>query len=309
MIFDYGQKSPRRFSDYGRKSQYTRTVTLVRNITAQVRVDLEKKMVFIGGPRQVGKTTLATHLRPRKDTLYLNWDIDADRGRVIAGDVGATKLLVLDELHKYRRWRQYLKGLYDSMQVERIARREILVTGSARLDLYRYGGDSLQGRYHYLRLLPLSPSEVGDATAIDALLRYGGFPEQFLAQSDKATQRFSREYRARMVRDDVRDLERVTDLSSIELLATRLPDLVGAPLSINALREDLQVAHKTVAAWLDIIERLYGMFRLAPLSGPKIRAVKKERKHFMFDWATVREAPQRFENFIAVQLLETLLLP
>jgi predicted AAA+ superfamily ATPase len=273
----------------------------VRYLHAQVERDLARKMVLVGGPRQVGKTTLARSLRGASKG-YLNWDVDADRARILAREFPASKLWIFDELHKYRSWRNLLKGAWDG----RRPGQRILVTGSARLDLYRYGGDSLQGRYHFLRLHPLSSAELGleKATELRALLRLGGFPEPWFGGSEVEARRWSREYRARLVREEVTSLERVQDLGNLELLMMRLPDLVGSPLSINALREDLQVAHKTVANWLRILERLYALFRLAPLAGPRIRAVKKEQKHYHYDWTLVPEDGPRFENLVASHLLK-----
>lgn len=272
-----------------------------RYLSAQVERDLARKMVFLAGARQVGKTTLARSL-PGAKAGYLNWDVAEHRTRILARELPSTALWVFDELHKYRSWRGLLKGLYD----DRRAGQRILVTGSARLDLYRYGGDSLQGRYHLLRLHPLSVAELGleGKAELTTLLRLGGFPEPYFGGSEVEARRWSREYRSRLVREEVASLERIVDLGNLELLAMRLPALVGSPLSINALREDLQLAHKTVAKWLDVLERLYAIFRLAPLAGPKIRAVKKERKHYHMDWSLVPEDPQRFENLVAAHLLK-----
>jgi len=272
-----------------------------RYLDAQVRRDLLKKMVFVAGPRQVGKTTLAKSL-PGAAKGYLNWDVAADRDRILRGELPPNRLWIFDEIHKHRSWRGFLKGLYDS----RRPAQQILVTGSARLDLYRHGGDSLQGRYHLLRLHPLSVAELRLSTAdeLRTLLTLGGFPEPFFGGSEVEARRWSREYRNRLIREDVVDLERVHDLGSLELLMIRLPELVGAPLSINSLREDLQLSHKTVAKWIDIFERLYAVFRLSPLGAPKIRAVKKEQKHYHFDWTLVGDAAARFENLVASHLLK-----
>jgi predicted AAA+ superfamily ATPase len=272
-----------------------------RYLEAQVRKDLAKKMVFVAGPRQVGKTTLARRL-PGAAKGYLNWDVPEDRDRILRGELPVSSLWVFDEIHKYRSWRAFLKGLYDRHH----SSQRILVTGSARLDLYRYGGDSLQGRYHLLRLHPLSAAELGLSAPPELmdLLRLGGFPEPFFSGEDAEARRWSREYRNRLVREEVADLERVQDLGNLERLMIRLPDLVGAPLSVNALREDLQVSHKTAAAWIDIFERLYAVFRLSPFGAPRIRAVKKEQKHYHFDWSLVPEDAPRFENLIASHLLK-----
>jgi hypothetical protein len=269
-----------------------------RYLRPQVERDAARKMVFVAGPRQVGKTTLALSL-PNARRGYLSWDVAAHRERILRGELPASRLWVFDEIHKYRAWRNYLKGLYDN----RSRGQRIVVTGSARLDYYRRGGDSLQGRYHLLRLHPLSVAEVG-AGSLRSLLALGGFPEPFLGGSEKEARRWSREHRNLIVREELVSLERVHDLGTIELLALRLPDLVGSPLSVNALREDLQVSHKTVSSWLGMLERLYAIFRIAPFGAPGIRAVKKAAKHYHMDWTLPPEPAQRFENLVAAHLLK-----
>jgi len=263
--------------------------------------DLRKKMVFLGGPRQVGKTTLAQGLlRSKRD--YLNWDISAHREKILRGEIPAGSLIVFDEIHKYRNWRNFLKGLFDEFKRSK----RILVTGSARLDLFRRGGDSLQGRYFFCRLHPLSFAELKMKSHQDLmnLMELGGFPEPFLSGSKFDARRWSLDYRNRLIRDDVNSLEVVQDLGKLELLMIRLPDLVGSPLSLNSLREDLQVSHHTIQRWLDILERLYAFFRIPPFGTPILRAVKKEQKHYHFDWTLVKEPALRFENLISCHLLK-----
>ncbi len=274
-----------------------------RYLADQVERDLDRKMVLVAGPRQVGKTTLARSL-PGAEAGYLNWDIPEHRERILRRELPPAPLWIFDEIHKYRSWRNYLKGLYDG----RAEGQKILVTGSARLDLYRYSGDSLQGRYHLLRLHPLSLAEIADAAGaaegLDRLLRLGGFPEPFFGDSEVEARRWSREYRNLLIREELVSLERVHDLGNLELLMIRLPELVGSPLSINAVREDLQVSHKTVSSWVTILEKLFALFRLAPFGSPRIRAVKKEQKHYHFDWTLVPDLPARFENLVACHLLK-----
>lgn len=272
-----------------------------RYLAPQIRKDLKRKMVFVGGPRQVGKTTLSkTFLKDPRG--YLNWDVQEHREQILKKEIPSAPLWIFDEIHKYHGWRNFLKGLYDS----RPPNQEILVTGSARLDYYRYSGDSLQGRYHYLRMHPLSFAELNGITQKELmdLLELGGFPEPFFSGSSIEAKRWSREYRTRLIREDLVSLERVQDIGNIELLSLRLPDLVGSPLSINALREDLRLSHKTVANWVDILERMYAIFRIPPFGSPLIRAVKKEQKHYQFDWTLVSDLPLRFENLVACALLK-----
>lgn len=273
-----------------------------RRLATQIAADLERKMVLLSGPRQSGKTTLARALLPggkrAAEARYLNWDDDESRTRILQGAFPHQGMLVFDELHKYSRWRNLVKGLYDR-EHENL---KILVTGSARLDLYRRGGDSLQGRYHHLRLYPLSLNEA-DCRLKD-LMSLGPFPEPLLGGSLVEARRWSRQYRSRLVREDVADLERVTEMGAIESLSIRLPALIGSPLSLNSLREDLQVAHKTVERWLDIFERLMFVFRIEPFGPPRIKAVKKSRKHYLYDWLLIEDDGARFENLVAFHLMK-----
>lgn len=272
-----------------------------RTLLTQVERDLTKKMVFVTGPRQVGKTSLAMSL-PGAEDGYRNWDVAEHREQILARQLPPTLLWVFDEVHKFRGWRNWLKGLWDG----RRKGQRILVTGSAMLDYYRYSGDSLQGRYHLLRLHPFTCAELAIERdhELRELLTLSGFPEPFLSGSEVEARRWSRENRNRILREEVRDLERVHDLAALELLMLRLPELVGSLLSVNALREDLQVSHQTAATWLGVLERLYAIFRIAPLGTPRVRAIKKAQKHYHWDWSLVTGPGPRFENFVASHLLK-----
>lgn len=177
--------------------------------------DISRKMVFLGGPRQVGKTSLGKVLIP-DPVAYLNWDVAAHRAAILKHQLPVSDAWFFDEIHKYRQWRGYLKGLFDLHG----AAKRILVTGSARLDYYRFGGDSLQGRYHYLRLHPFSVAELGikSQTDFEQLLRLGGFPEPFFSGSERQARRWARDYRDRLMREDVTSLERIDNLGQLELL-------------------------------------------------------------------------------------------
>ncbi len=269
---------------------------------------LPRKMVFIGGPRQVGKTTLALSLvgkgADERHPAYFNWDDPRAAARVRRLELPPSEpLIVLDEIHKYARWRNLVKGIYDTEK----SRRRIVVTGSARLDYYRKGGDSLANRYRYFRLHPFSLCELDASPTksdVDSLLRFGGFPEPFLLHDEREHRIWQRDRIARVVRGDLRDLEQVREISLVEQLVDLLPARVGSPLSIQSLREDLEVDHKTVERWITILENLYLCFRISPFGAPKVRAVKKERKLYLWDWSMTPEGGARFENLVASQLLK-----
>ena len=272
-----------------------------RYLKQAVLEDLKSKMVFIGGPRQVGKTTLSLNLAPVK-YRYLNWDILEDREFILRQRFPTERFIIFDEIHKFKEWRNYIKGLYDKHK----NKKKMLLTGSARLDYYRHSGDSLQGRYHYYRLHPLTVKELGIQTGKDikSLLTLGGFPEPFLSGSQRQASRWQREYKSRVIHEDISSLELSQSLSQMELLLFKLPDFVGSPLSINSLREELNLSHKTVAKYLNIFERMYLIYRLPPFHSNKLRAVKKEQKHYHYNWAEIPDEGARFENLIASHLLK-----
>lgn len=295
-----------------------------RYLRLPVVSDLREKMVFIGGPRQVGKTTLANQIGKAdfKKFTYLNWDNREDRKKIIESVFEAnSELLILDEIHKYKQWKNYLKGEYDKNK-EKFS---ILATGSARLDIYRRGGDSLMGRYRYYRLHPFSLREAtteknpaikimkelifpepkkGNFSAFSDLFHFGGFPEPFVKKNEKTLRRFHNERIERLIKEDIRDLEQLKDLSALQILVELLPQKVGSLLSLNSLKEDLGVTHKTISLWMNILERFYYHFRIYPYSASSIRSLRKEPKMYLWDWSELVDEGVRFENMIASHLLK-----
>lgn len=279
----------------------------MRYLSGHISDDLTKKMVFLAGPRQVGKTTFAlSFLGPRSTEThpaYLNWDQVGIRKSLIRGQLPPNQeLVILDEIHKYREWKNLIKGMYDT---EKSSRR-FLVTGSAMLNIYRRGQDSLLGRYHYYRLHPFTYLEATEKLnlGIEDLLKFGGFPEPLTSGSERAWRRWSKERIERIVYEDIRDLESVKTLEQIELLSEELPRRVGSPLSVKSLAEDLQRAPATLENWVTILERVFYCYRIAPFGAPKIRAVKKEKKLYLWDWSSIEETGFRFENMVASHLLK-----
>src|SRR3989338_6701168 len=204
-----------------------------RYIQKNVLQDVQNKLVFIGGPRQVGKTTFALHLlgiqKGQEHPGYLNWDFDHHRNKIIRQEISkASPLIVFDEIHKYVRWRRLMKGFFYIYYPKQTA----IVTGSARLDYYRKGGDSLQGRYHYFRLHPYSLMEISKnptKSDLDLLLAFGGFPEPLFKGDTLFWRRWQMERLSRILEEDLRDLERVNEISNLEILLENLPERVGSP--------------------------------------------------------------------------------
>lgn len=281
-----------------------------RYLSAPIIQDLKEKMVFLGGPRQVGKTTLAklvlAKFVPQSNTSshYLNWDNLTDRKMVLANTIPTdAKLVVLDEIHKYRLWRTIVKGYFDKY----FPGSNVLVTGSARLDHFRKGGDSLVGRYHYFRLHPFTLPELSsqcERSHLKTLIHFGGFPEPLLKQDSRHLKRWRQERVSRVVTQDLRDLESVRDTSLIELLCELLYDRVASPLSVKGLSEDLSVSPHTVNHWIEILENLYFCYRVAPYGGNRARAIKKTQKLYLWDWSQCTNQGAVFENLVAAHLLK-----
>lgn len=278
-----------------------------RYLEDSIRSDLEEKMVFIGGPRQVGKTTLALQILKSDNEdhpAYLNWDVIGSKQMLLNGQLpGDQALVILDEIHKYKDWRNLIKGFYDQYK----RKRNFIITGSAKLDHYRRGGDSLQGRYHYHRLHPFTLYEINsNPSQKDAqqLLKFGGFPEPFIKGNTRFWKRWVRERISRIIQEDLVSLENVKEVSQLDLLAQILPLKVGSPLSINSLREDLSVAFETAERWVQILENLYHCYRISPFGYSKLRTAKKEKKLYLWDWSMCQSEGARFENMVASHLLK-----
>jgi len=277
-----------------------------RQIYQTVLDDLKRKMVFITGPRQVGKTFLARDIQQSfSRTVYLNND-DIDDARTIKNREWPlnTELVVLDEIHKMKDWKNYLKGTFDT----RRDRQTFLVTGSARLDTFRQTGDSLAGRYFLHHLNPLSVKELKGTMApydiVAALNRLGGFPEPYLSASDEYAGRWRQQYYTDIVREDILDFSRIHEIRSIRILLEMLRRRVGSPVSFTSLAEDLQLAPNTVRKYIDILESLNIVFVIRPFHRNIARAILKEPKIYFYDSGYIEgDDGTRIENTVAVCLL------
>ena len=268
--------------------------------------DLEKKMVFITGPRQVGKTWLAKDIaRAFPGSVYLNYDSAADR-KIIREEawLPETDLLILDELHKMKGWKNYLKGMYDT----RPEGMRILVTGSARLEAFRQQGDSLAGRFFRHRLLPFSPAEIRYVNAsmgAALFLSRGGFPEPLLADTDTDADRWRMQYVDGLVRTDILDFDRIHDFKAIELILDLLRSRTGSPISYQSIAEDVGVAPNTVKKYIQILESLFIIFKVTPYARNIARSLVKAPKIYFYDTGMVNnEEGAVFENMVALCLLK-----
>ena len=289
-----------------------------RYLDNRIQKDLLKKMVLLTGPRQVGKTTLSRNLsrnfqQALPTAVYLNYDTPADRATMLAQAwPQRAPLLILDEIHKMRDWKAWLKGVFDGRTKINGANQQILVTGSARMDTFRQAGESLAGRYFSWRLHPISVREwceqtgASPAQALTHLLERGGFPEPTLADSDAEAQRWRREYFTDLIREDVLEFSRLHEVNAMRLFAQTLQQRVGSPLSIASISRDMAVSPKTLTRYLEILEALYIVFTVRPWSRNITRATLLQPKVYFFDTGLVQgDAGVRFENLVACHLLKT----
>lgn len=289
------------------------------------------KMLIVTGPRQVGKTTLIQRwpeVLGFPKWAYLNWDIPEDRKVLRAPTLAYFReraipnqpkpLFLLDEIHKNRRWKNYLKGLFDALKDQA----HFVVTGSGRMDVYRRGGESLLGRYWLFHLFPFTVAEAAGTASFtmpttwpesnrpewqdcyNTLFHCGGFPEPFFAGDETTHGRWAIFRRESLLREDLRDLSRIMEMALVENLLDLLPRNIGAPLSVNALREDLEVSHHTVKNWLRWLEVLYYVFFVPVYAKNLARSLKREQKLYLYNWAEIADLGARFENLVALHLLK-----
>lgn len=314
------------------------------NRTSTIRIfseDYKNKMRFIAGPRQSGKTTLAqTFLNENNMVkMYYNWDQRVVRERyyqnsyfyyedVLSLPKRAKKWVCFDEIHKMPKWKNILKDLYDS-DYKKI---RFIITGSARLDLFRKSGDSLTGRYYLFHLFPFSlhdfvyskkskylrdklPQKSADTfveecldnlnyrqEAMDKLLNFSGFPEPLIEAKDNLLLMWKNNYIDTVIREDARDLTNVKNLENIARMVHILPSKIGSPLSINSLTTDIEVSYPAVKNYLYTLELCYLIFKIPPYSKKISRSIKKEQKIYFFDWTRNKSESIRFENYIAFEL-------
>jgi predicted AAA+ superfamily ATPase len=281
----------------------------MRSITPFLQKDLFKKMVFVSGPRQVGKTTLAKEiLKNSQSGLYLNWDEASLKKSILEAHwADNQKLIVLDEIHKYPKWKNWIKGVFDTQREQH----QFLVTGSARLDVYRRGADSLLGRYHHWRLHPFDlseiPQKISPKEAFDRLLKFGGFPEPFLDGDEREARRWRLERNRKVLGEDLRDLKEIRQIQMIPVLLDLLKSRVGGAVVFSNLAADLQVSPITVKDWVQLLESTYLIFQVVPFTKQLPRAIQKPPKIYFYDNADVDgDEGAIFENLVATHLLKAL---
>jgi len=276
-----------------------------RYLKAKILEDLGKKLLIVSGPRQVGKTTLAQALT--KNFEYLNYDNLEDRRRMLLGHFDSKmQLLILDEIHKMKKWKSWLKGLYDTHTIP-----QTIVTGSAKLNTFRRVGDSMAGRYFHYQLFPFDIKELvqqGKASKpnviLDNLLRLSGFPEPYLSKSEPFYKRWRQTHLDVVLRQDLVEISSVRHISQMMTLVELMRERAGQLFSYSSLREDLQSDDKSIKSWMNLLEEAYILFKITPFSKKIKNTLSKTPKYYFFDIPRVRDEGARFENLVALSLLK-----
>jgi uncharacterized protein len=271
-----------------------------RYLQKPILQDLPKKIVLISGPRQSGKTTISKLLRRHYD--YLNYDLSEDRIVIQKKAWDRSKeLIIFDELHKMKYWKRWIKGVFDTAGIPP----ELIVTGSAQLDMYRKVGDSLAGRYFSYRLHPIDLKEaklflgIGLEEGFETLWQCSGFPEPFLKGNQSYYKRWRRSYIDIILRQDLIDLSGVRDIKAVQTLVLLLSQRVGSTVSYANLARDLERDPNTVKRWIQLLESLYIVYRVTPHSRNVIRSLRKEPKFYFYDHSMVEDVGARLENIVA----------
>ena len=278
----------------------------MRYLTKYILDDVTKKMVFLTGPRQSGKTTLVTDMLKNLPGIYLNWDDQDHRKQILKRDWSDEETYIaLDEIHKFSRWKNFLKGTYDTQKIKH----RFIVTGSAKLDIYKKGQDSMLGRFFSWRVHPLCLAELkhqfknSDEKNLDKLLTLGGFPEPFFEGKEVFAKRWRKEKLKLVFRQDIQELESIKDISLLELFYQALIDRVSSEVVLSNLARDLEIAPKTAKSWLNVLEKTYAVFVVRPFGKTIAKAITKTPKVYLYDNGEVSgDEGAKFENLVASHL-------
>lgn len=252
------------------------------------------KVIVIYGPRRVGKTTLLKkYLETENNSvLFVNGDdiivrqyLESQSIQTLRDFVGNHRLLVVDEA-------QYVEkiGLNLKLIVDHIPEIKVIVTGSSSFDLARDVGEPLTGRKYVLKLFPLSQMEISkiekrhETTAsLESRLIYGSYPEVVLIRDNRRREDYLRELIQSYLFKDILALEGIRYANKLVRLLQLLAFQIGKQVSFAELGKQLSMSKNTVERYLDLLEKVFVIYRLSGFSRNLRKEITKSQRYFFYD--------------------------
>ncbi len=222
-------------------------------------------MVLLG-PRQCGKTTLAMALVHDRPSLYLDLESERDRAKLSEPELylprHLDRLVILDEVHRVPGLFPILRGIIDGARREGRRSGLYLLLGSAALELLRQSGETLAGRVSFMELAPFDITEIEAESPPDTLWLRGGFPESYLASSDRLSTRWRRDFIRSYLERDIPAFGPRIPAETLRRFWQMLAHLQGSLLNVAHLARNLGVDVKTAGRYLDLLADLLLLRRL-----------------------------------------------
>lgn len=275
---------------------------IARDLKKQLTTQLEQfPAVALLGPRQIGKTTLAFALSQSHDSIYLDLESEADRNKLIEPEAYLSmhqdKLVIIDEVHLMPNLFSHLRGLIDKARRNGKTSGQFLLLGSASLELLKQSSESLAGRIAYLELSSLNITEID---AINQLWVRGGFPDSYLADSDKNSANWRQNFIRSYLERDIPQFGPRIPAETLRRFWSMLAHLQGSLLNSASLARNLGVDNKTITRYLDLLVDLLLVRRLPPWHGNSGKRLTKSPKVFIRDSGVMH-------NLLNISDLESLL--
>jgi len=252
------------------------------------------KVVVIYGPRRAGKTTLLRKFLETVDdeVLFVNGDdivvrqyLESQSIEKLRDFVGNHAMLLVDEAQYIRQIGLNLKILVDHLPSLRI-----IATGSSSFDLAKDIGEPLTGRKTVLKLLPLAQLEIAQIEKrhqtkanLESRLIYGSYPEVVTVHSNTDREDYLRQLLSSYLFKDILQLEGIRHSDKLQRLVQLLAFQIGKEVSLAELGRQLGMSKNTVERYLDLLEKVFVIFRRSGFSRNLRKEVVKNQRYYFYD--------------------------
>jgi predicted AAA+ superfamily ATPase len=252
-----------------------------------------RKVVVIYGPRRIGKTTLLEKYLENEDNyllatgedLFFQRDFPSQSVDQLKQFIGTKTLLIIDEA-------QFVPniGLNLKLIVDHIHHVRVIVTGSSTFDLIKQIGEPLTGRKHVIQMFPISQLELSRVETtiqtkanLESRLIYGAYPEVITMSSIQAKQQYLHDLVSSYLLKDILALEGILKSQKILDLLTLLAFQIGKEVSHSELATSLSMSKTTVEKYLDLLEKVFVIFKIRGLSRNLRKEVTKSPRYYFYD--------------------------